>query len=105
MIGSAHGNARRLLVLSMIATAILSGFISNAGTVATLMPAIVLAAWRVRSVPAAFLIPVAFAANAGGLLTLTGTPPNIVVSDALEAAGFASRYEQVSEVAGIFVLS
>jgi len=75
-------------VLSIIATAILSGFISNAGTVATLMPAIVLAAWRVRSVPAAFLIPVAFAANAGGLLTLTGTPPNIVVSDALEAAGF-----------------
>jgi di/tricarboxylate transporter len=42
----------------------------------------------VRSVPSAFLIPVAFAANAGGLLTLTGTPPNIVVTDALGAAGF-----------------
>ncbi len=88
LIGSARGSGWRLLVLSMVGTAILSGFISNTGTVATLMPAIVLAAWRVRSVPAAFLIPVAFAANAGGLLTLTGTPPNIVVSDALEAAGF-----------------
>lgn len=88
LIGGAHGSALRLLVLAMIATAVLSGFISNAGTVATLMPAIVVAAWGVRSVPSAFLIPVAFAANAGGLLTLTGTPPNIVVTDALGAAGF-----------------
>ena len=88
LIGGAQGKALRLLVLAMIATAILSGFISNAGTVATLMPAVVVAAWGLRSTPAAFLIPVAFAANAGGLLTLTGTPPNIVVTDALRAAGF-----------------
>jgi di/tricarboxylate transporter len=88
LIGGAHGNALRLLVLAMVATAVMSGFISNAGTVATLMPAVVVAAWGVRSVPSAFLIPVAFAANAGGLLTLTGTPPNIVVTDALGAAGF-----------------
>ena len=88
LIGSAKGNSLRLLVLAMLATAILSGFISNAGTVATLMPAIVLAAWGVSGTPSGFLIPVAFAANVGGLLTLTGTPPNIVVADALEAAGF-----------------
>lgn len=88
LISSARGNAMRLLVLSMAATAILSGFISNAGTVATLMPAVALASWGVRKVPSAYLIPVAFAANAGGLLTLTGTPPNIVVTDALHAAGF-----------------
>ena len=88
LIGSAGGKALRLLVLSMVATAILSGFISNAGTVATLMPAVVVAAWGLKSTPAAFLMPLAFAANAGGLLTLTGTPPNIVVTDALRAAGF-----------------
>ena len=88
LIGGARGNSLRLLVLAMLATAILSGFISNAGTVATLMPAIVLASWGVRGTPSGFLIPVAFAANAGGLLTLTGTPPNIVVADALDAAGF-----------------
>jgi len=88
LIGSAGGKPLRLLVLAMLATAILSGFISNAGTVATLMPAIVLASWGVRGTPSGFLIPVAFAANAGGLLTLTGTPPNIVVADALDAAGF-----------------
>ena len=88
LIGSAKGKPVRLLVLAMLATAILSGFISNTGTVATLMPAIVLASWGVRGTPSGFLIPVAFAANVGGLLTLTGTPPNIVVADALEAAGF-----------------
>lgn len=88
LIGGAKGNGLRLLVLAMLATAVLSGFISNAGTVATLMPAIVLASWGVRGTPSGFLIPVAFAANAGGLLTLTGTPPNIVVAEALEAAGF-----------------
>lgn len=88
LIGSAHGSRIRLLVLAMVATAVLSGFISNSGTVATLMPAVVVAAWGVRSTPAAYLMPVAFAANAGGLLTLTGTPPNIVVSDALSSAGF-----------------
>jgi len=88
LIGGARGNSLRLLVLAMLATAILSGFISNAGTVATLMPAIVLASWGVRGTPSGFLIPVAFAANAGGLLTLTGTPPNIVVAEALDAAGF-----------------
>ncbi len=88
LIGSAKGDRFRLLVFAMAATALLSGVISNAGTVATLMPAVVVASWGVKSAPARFLIPVAFAANAGGLLTLTGTPPNIVVSDALAAAGF-----------------
>jgi di/tricarboxylate transporter len=88
LIGGARGSPVRLLVLAMVATAVLSGFISNTGTVATLMPAVVLAAWGVRRFPSAFLIPIAFAANAGGLLTLTGTPPNIVVTDALAAAGF-----------------
>ena len=79
----------RLLVVLMLGTALLSAFISNTGTVATLMPAVVAASWRVGGVPSQFLIPLAFAANTGGLLTLTGTPPNIVVSDALIAGGYA----------------
>lgn len=77
----------RMLVVAMIGTALLSAFISNTGAVATLMPAIMAAAWAIGSTPSKLLIPVAFAANAGGLLTLTGTPPNIVVSEALVTAG------------------
>ena len=67
----------------------LSAFISNTGTVATLLPAVVAISWSIGSLPSKLLIPLAFAANTGGLLTLTGTPPNIVVSDTLSAAGFA----------------
>ncbi len=88
LIAGARGSALRLLVVMMAGTAILSAFISNTGTVATLMPAVVIAAWGVRSVPSAFLIPLAFAANAGGVLTLTGTPPNVVVAEALESHGY-----------------
>ena len=83
----ARGSKIRLLVVVMAGTAFLSAFISNTGTVATLLPAVVAAAWAVGSVPSKFLMPLAFAANTGGLLTLTGTPPNIVVAQTLEQSG------------------
>jgi len=83
----ARGSKTRLLVVVMAGTAGLSAFISNTGTVATLLPAVVAAAWTVGSVPSRYLIPLAFAANTGGLLTLTGTPPNIVVAQTLEQSG------------------
>ncbi len=87
MLRLAGNNKVRLLVVMMAATAILSAFISNTGTVATLMPAVISAAWRIGSVPSKFLMPLAFAANTGGLLTLTGTPPNIIVNESLMTAG------------------
>jgi di/tricarboxylate transporter len=87
LLEAARGSKTRLLVVVMIGTALLSAFISNTGTVATLLPAVVAAAWSVGSVPSKFLVPLAFAANTGGLLTLTGTPPNIVVAQTLEQSG------------------
>jgi di/tricarboxylate transporter len=80
-------NPMRVIVVLMAGTAFLSAFMSNTGTVATLLPAVVAIAWSIDSLPSKLLIPLAFAANAGGLLTLTGTPPNIVVSDTLANAG------------------
>jgi len=85
----AGNNWARVMGVMMIGTALLSAFISNTGTVATLLPAVVAIAWKIDSRPSKLLIPLAFSANAGGLVTLTGTPPNIVVSDALSAAGYA----------------
>ena len=63
----ARGSKIRLLVVIMAGTAFLSAFISNTGTVATLLPAVVAAAWAVGSIPSKYLIPLAFAANTGGL--------------------------------------
>lgn len=78
----------RVIIVLMAGTALLSAFMSNTGTVATLLPAVIAIAWSIDSYPSKLLLPLAFAANAGGLLTLTGTPPNIVVSEALVNGGF-----------------
>ena len=83
----AGNNELRLLVALMVGTALLSGFLSNTGTVAVLLPVVVAAAWRIRTTPSKLLIPLAFAASIGGMLTLIGTPPNIVITNALREAG------------------
>ncbi|WP_299765132.1 SLC13 family permease [uncultured Dokdonia sp.] len=78
----------KLLVLVTFGSGVLSGFVSNTGTVATLLPVTVSAAWNIGTVPSKVLMPVAFGSNTGGLLTLTGTPPNIIASNALVEKGF-----------------
>jgi len=77
----------KLLVLVTMGSALLSGFVSNTGTVATLMPLTISSAWKLGTFPSKLLMPTAFASNTGGLLTLTGTPPNIIVSNTLIEKG------------------
>ena len=78
----------KLLVIVTLGAGILSGFVSNTGTVATLMPLTISSAWSIGTLPSKMLMPVAFGSNTGGLLTLTGTPPNIIASNALVESGF-----------------
>lgn len=78
----------RLLVVIMGAVSFMSGFMSNTGTVAVLLPAIVSLARSAKRSPAKLLMPMAFAASLGGAATLIGTPPNLIASDALREAGF-----------------
>ena len=78
----------KLLVIVTLGASILSGFVSNTGTVAALLPVTVSAAWNAGTLPSKLLMPVAFGSNTGGLLTLTGTPPNIIASNALVENGF-----------------
>jgi di/tricarboxylate transporter len=80
------GRGRLVVVLGLM-VAVLAAFISINGAVAALLPVVVVVAVKARIVPSRLLIPLAFAASAGSLLTLTGTPVNIVVSDAAVAAG------------------
>ncbi|MCR2815404.1 SLC13 family permease [Microbacterium jiangjiandongii] len=78
---------RRLLVIIGAMSAVLTGFISINGAVAALLPVVVVVALRAGIVPSKMLIPLAFTASAGSLLTLTGTPVNPVVSQLAESAG------------------
>ena len=81
-------SAIKLLSLVTLGSGVLSGFVSNTGTVAALLPVSVSAAWAAGTVPSKVLMPMAFGSNTGGLLTLTGTPPNIIVSNTLDQQGF-----------------
>ncbi|GAB5474279.1 MAG: SLC13 family permease [Maribacter sp.] len=79
----AKNSTSRLLVIVTLGSGLLSGFVSNTGTVAALLPVTVSAAWNAGTLPSKLLMPIAFGSNTGGLLTLTGTPPNIIASNAL----------------------
>ncbi len=72
----------------MFVAAALSSVLSNTGTTACLMP-VVLGICSAAKIPASRqLMPLAFAAGLGGVITLVGTPPNIIANGALEAGGF-----------------
>ena len=88
LIGLAKKSVPKLLIIITLGSGILSGFVSNTGTVATLLPATISSAWSIGTMPSKILIPVAFGSNTGGLLTLTGTPPNIIANNALIEAGY-----------------
>lgn len=85
--GSAGSSRRTLLVRVMLLAAVLTAFVSPNGAVAALLPVVVVVALRYRHAPSQLAMPLAFAAHAGSLLALSGSPVNVIVSDAAAAAG------------------
>ncbi len=77
----------RLVAVIMGAVALLSSFMSDTGTVAVLLPAIISLSRSVKQAASKLLIPLSFGALLGGAMTLIGTPPNIIVSDILADQG------------------
>lgn len=80
----------RLLVLTALLVAGLTALISVNGAVASLLPVVVVMAVRLRRQPSQLLMPLVFSAHAGSMLALTGTPVNVLVSDAAADAGVGS---------------
>lgn len=80
-------SSTKLLLITTLGSGLLSGVVSNTGTVATLMPVTISSAWSIGTLPSKMLMPVAFGSNTGGLLTLTGTPPNIIVNNTMLESG------------------
>ena len=84
----AGSSPARLVAVIMLVTAFLSAFLSSTGTVAVMLP-VVMAIARSRGISASrLLIPLAFASLLGGMQTLIGTPPNLIVSSTLSQAGY-----------------
>ena len=78
----------KLFILIMMVTAFIGAFVSNTGTVALMLPIVVSMAASANTSPGRFLMPLAFASSMGGMATLIGTPPNLVVDEVLSNAGF-----------------
>src|SRR6056297_2350105 len=83
----AGAGVTRLIAVIMAVTAVLSGLLSSTGTVAVMLPVVLAIARRRNINPSRLLMPVAYAALLGGMLTLIGTPPNLIVSGQLAQSG------------------
>jgi di/tricarboxylate transporter len=87
LISRAGESRSRVLVLMMLLCAGLTALITVNGSVAALVPVIVVMAVRLGREPSQLLMPLAFAGHAGSLLVLTASPVNVIVSEAAEDAG------------------
>lgn len=87
VVSKAGTSENGLMFAIMAVTATMSAFLSNTGTAAALLP-VVVGICAVAKIPASRqLMPLAFAAGIGGIITMVGTPPNIIVNGALNKAG------------------
>lgn len=76
-----------LLVVIMLTVAMISAFINNVGAVALLLPVVITLAKENQISPSKLLIPLAYGSLMGGVCTLIGTPPNILVSTIVAERG------------------
>ena len=87
LIARAGESRARVLVLTMLLCAALTALITVNGSVAALVPVVVVLAVRLGREPSQLMMPLAFSAHAGSLLVLTASPVNVIVSDAAADAG------------------
>ncbi|WP_347353245.1 SLC13 family permease [Intrasporangium sp.] len=87
VIAHAGRTRSRLIVATGLIGAVLSATITLNGSVAALLPLVVMLAVRIGESPSQMLMPLTFIGGAGSLLMLPGSPVNIIVSDAAADAG------------------
>jgi len=87
LMGVAGTNELKLTVMLMLVVAGLSAFMSSTGAVAIFIPIVLSLAAKADIAPSQLLMPISIAALLGGMLTLIGTPPNLIVSTQLEREG------------------
>jgi len=76
-----------MILVIMITGAVLSAFMNNIGVAALMLPVVVEVARRTRIPASRLLMPLAYSTLLGGLMTLIGTPPNLLISESLARYG------------------
>ena len=84
-----------LCVVAMV----LSAFMNNVGALALLLPVALKTAHEYKRSPSLILMPMAFASILGGMITMIGTPPNIIISI------YREQHTEVGEAFGMFAFS
>ncbi|MGH6623191.1 MAG: SLC13 family permease [Burkholderiaceae bacterium] len=87
LISKAGDSRVRQIVLIMLLCAMLTALISLNGSVAALLPVVVVMAVQLKRSPSQLLMPMVFASHAGSILALTGSPVNVLVSESAAYAG------------------
>ncbi len=77
----------RMIILIMIIAGVLSAFMNNVAVAALMLPVVMDIARKTGKSPSLLLMPLAYGSLLGGLTTMIGTPPNILVSEALRTNG------------------
>ncbi|UCZ56840.1 SLC13 family permease [Desulfurispirillum indicum] len=105
MLPSNPGPIEAIAALTLVG-AVLSAFMNNVGALALLMPIAVQLARRLEIPPGRVLMPLAFGTILGGMTTLIGTPPNLLVSGfrAENGSGSFSMFD-FSAVGGVVALT
>jgi len=81
---------RRMIIVIMLTAGGLSAFMNNIGVAALMLPVVIEIARRTRIPASRLLMPLAYGSLLGGLTTMIGTPPNLLISGALLQAGETS---------------
>ena len=82
------GSSITMVIISLIVVVgAMSAFMNNIAATVILIPAAITIARRNQTAPSKLLMPLSFGSLMGGLMTLVGTPPNLLASEALAAAG------------------
>ena len=77
-----------MILVIMITGAVLSAFMNNIGVAALMLPVVVQVARRTRIPASRLLMPLAYSTLLGGLMTMIGTPPNLLISESLARFGY-----------------
>lgn len=86
----AGGSEARLITLTMLTVGGLSGFMNAIGAAAVMLPAIVAAARAMDAPVSRVLLPLSYGALMGSMLSLVGTPANLLVNSVMVDRGFES---------------